>query len=148
MGSVNATLVTLATTVTALQRRRPAFQTTGRCAADEAAVCAAAVSVLSRGLLEIPVKNAPPAPMPVVLKGKVCCRSTPHCNEHFTPLIDRMGLLYEREGGKLKQGVAICPQESVMRRSQTTGQTTKHMGVQNESQNPHITHSLMVLSKL
>lgn len=38
-----------------------------------------------------------------------------------------MGLLYETEGGKLKQGAAIFPQESasVMRRSQPTGQKVK-----------------------
>lgn len=77
MGSVNATLVTLVTTATAPQRPRPAFQMTGRCAVGGATVCAATVSVQSRGPLEIPVKNAPPVPMPVALKGKVCCRNTP-----------------------------------------------------------------------
>lgn len=71
VGSVNATVVTSATTVTAPQRRRRAFQRTGRCAAGEATVCAAAASVLSQGPLETPVKNAPPALMPVVLKGEV-----------------------------------------------------------------------------
>lgn len=69
--SVNATLVTLATTVTVPRRRRPASQMMDRCAAGEVTACAAAVSALSRGPLEIPVKNAPPAPMPVALKGKV-----------------------------------------------------------------------------
>lgn len=88
MGSVNATLVTSATTATAPQRRRPAFQMTGRCAAGGATACAAAVSAQSRGPLETPVKNAPPAPMPVALKGEVCCRNTPHCNERFVPLVE------------------------------------------------------------
>lgn len=72
MGSVNATLVTSETTVTAPQRRRPAFQTMGRCAADEATVCAAAVSAPSQEPLEIPAKSAPPALTPAALKGKVC----------------------------------------------------------------------------
>lgn len=76
MGSVNATPVTLATTVTAPRRRCPASQMTGRCAAGEETVCAAAVSAPSRGPSEIPAKNAPPAPTPVALKGKV----RPHCN--------------------------------------------------------------------
>lgn len=71
MGSVNATLVTWETTVTAPLRRRPAFQTMGRCAAGEAAVCVAAVSAPSPEPLEIPVKSALPALMPVALKGKV-----------------------------------------------------------------------------
>lgn len=71
MGSVNATLVTSETTVTAPLRRRPAFQTMGRCAAGEATVCAAAVSAPSQEPLEIPVKSAPPALMPVALKGTV-----------------------------------------------------------------------------
>ncbi len=71
MGSVNATPVTSETTATAPQRRRPAFQTTGRCAAAEAAACVAAVSALSPEPSAIPVKNAPPAPMPVAPKGKV-----------------------------------------------------------------------------
>lgn len=71
MGSVNATLATSATTVTAPRRRRHAFQMTSRCAMGEATVCAVAVSVLSQGPLETPVKNAPPALMPVVLKGDI-----------------------------------------------------------------------------
>lgn len=82
-GSVNATLVTLATTVTAPQRRRPAFPMMGRCAAGEAAACAAAVSARSQGPSETRVKNAPPAPMPVALKGSVYVRNTPLCNEHW-----------------------------------------------------------------
>lgn len=68
---VNAMQATLATTVTAPQRQHPAFQKTGRCAAGEAAARVAAVNVPSQGPLETPVKNALPALMPVVLKGKV-----------------------------------------------------------------------------
>lgn len=78
VGSVNVTPVTSATTVTAPWRRRPAFQMTGRCAADEATVCVAAAIAQSRGPLERRVKNAPPALTPVALKGKLYCRSTPH----------------------------------------------------------------------
>lgn len=79
MGSVNATLVTLATTVTAPWRRRPVFRVTGGCATGVETACAAAVSVLSQGHLETRVKNAPPAPTPVALKGK----ST--SGTHYTP---------------------------------------------------------------
>lgn len=68
--SVNATPVTLATTVTARRRHRAAFQMTGRCAAGEAAACAAAVSALSLEPLEKPAKNAPLAPMPAAQRGK------------------------------------------------------------------------------
>lgn len=67
----NAMQATLATTVTAPQKQHPAFQKTGRCAAGEAAAHAAVVNVLSQGRLETLVKNALPALMPVVLKGKV-----------------------------------------------------------------------------
>lgn len=70
-GNVNATLVTLVTTVTAPPRRRRAFLTMGGCAAGEAAVRVVAVSAPSRVHSEKPVKNAPPALMPVVLRGKL-----------------------------------------------------------------------------
>lgn len=81
VGSVNATPVTLATTATARQRHRAAFQMTGRCAAGEAAVCAAAVSALSPEPLEKPAKNAPLAPMPAAQRGK--CRAAVYtCGLH------------------------------------------------------------------
>lgn len=71
MGSVSATPATSGTTATAPRRRPPASPATDRCAAGGAAVCAAAVSAPSRGLLETPVRNAPPAPTPAALKGDV-----------------------------------------------------------------------------
>lgn len=67
--NVNATLVTSGTTVTAPPKRLPAFLMMDRCAAGEAAVCVVAVSAPSQVHSEKPVKNAPPAPMPVVLRG-------------------------------------------------------------------------------
>lgn len=70
-GNVNATPVTSVTTVTAPPRRLPAFLTTGRCAADGAAVCVVAVSARSRVHSETPVRNARPALMPAVLRGKL-----------------------------------------------------------------------------
>lgn len=75
VGSVNAMLVTLATTATARRKHRAAFQMMGRCAVAEEAVCAAAVSALSQEPSEIPVKNAPPALMPVAQRGRLCCTS-------------------------------------------------------------------------
>lgn len=76
--SVSAMPATLATTATAQRRRPPASQTMGRYAAGGAAVCVAAVNVRSPEPSEIPVKNAPPAPMPVALRGTVPCRNTAH----------------------------------------------------------------------
>lgn len=70
-GNVNATRVTLVTTVTAPSRHLRAFLTMDGCAAGEAAVRVVAVSAPSRAHSEKPVKNAPHAPMPVVLRGKL-----------------------------------------------------------------------------
>lgn len=81
MGSVNATLGTSVTTVTAPRRRRPVFQMMGRCAAVEATVCVAAVNVQSQVPSETPVKNAAPALMHVELRGKFYCRNKLHFNE-------------------------------------------------------------------
>lgn len=71
MGNVNAMLATLVTTATAPLRRRRAFLMMDKCAAGEAAVCVVAVSAPSRAHLETPVRNAPPALMPVVLRGRL-----------------------------------------------------------------------------
>lgn len=71
MGNVNATLATSVTTVTAPPRRLPAFLTMGGCAAGGAAVCVGAASARSRVHSETPVRNAPPALMPAVLRGKL-----------------------------------------------------------------------------
>lgn len=68
-GSVSATLATSATTVTAPRRRRPASRRMDRCAADGEAASAAAVSALSPGHSETPVRNVPPALMPAERKG-------------------------------------------------------------------------------
>lgn len=70
-GNVNAMLVTLVTTVTAPPRHLRAFLMMDGCAAGEAAVRVVAVSALSRVHSEKPVKNAPPALMPVILRGKL-----------------------------------------------------------------------------
>lgn len=70
VGSANAMPVSLVTTVTAPQRRHPASQMMGRCAEGEETACAAAVCAQSRERLEIPVRNAQPAPMPAVPKGR------------------------------------------------------------------------------
>lgn len=70
-GNVNATLVTLVTTVTAPSRHLRAFLTMDGCAAGEAAVRVVAVSAPSRVHSEKPAKNAPHALMPVVLRGKL-----------------------------------------------------------------------------
>lgn len=75
MESVNAMQAISATAVTAPQRHRCAFQMMSRSAAGEATVCVVAVCVLSQGPLETPVKNAPPALMPVVLKGDISNKS-------------------------------------------------------------------------
>lgn len=73
-GSVNAMPVTLVTTVTAPPRRLRAFLMMDRCAVGAAAVCVVAVSAPSRGHSETPVKNAPPALMPVILRGRLPVR--------------------------------------------------------------------------
>lgn len=70
-GNVNATLVTLVTTVTAPPRHLRAFLMMDGCAAGEAAVRVVAVSAPSRVRSEKPVKNVPPALMPVVLRGNL-----------------------------------------------------------------------------
>lgn len=67
--SANAMLGILETTATAPQKCPSASLRMGRCAVDEEAVFVAAVSAQSQELLEIPVKNVPPALMPVALKG-------------------------------------------------------------------------------
>lgn len=94
VGSANVTPVTSATTVTAPQRRRPVFLMTGRCAAGGATVCVAAVSVQSQGPLEIPVKNVPPALMPVALRGKSTVGACHTLMKHFTNQSDSSICIY------------------------------------------------------
>lgn len=89
MGSVNAMLATSATTVIVPPRRLPAFQMMDRCAVGEAAAFVAAVSVPSRVHLETPVKNAPPALMPVELKGKVSNNNVLHLLANITAVTAR-----------------------------------------------------------
>lgn len=69
MVSANAMLGILETAATAPRICPSASLMMGRCAVDEETAFVAAVSAQSQELLEIRVKNVPPAPMPVALKG-------------------------------------------------------------------------------
>lgn len=67
--SASATPATSATIATAPQTRRRASPRTDRCAAGGEAASVAAASVQNPAPSETPVRNVPPAPTPVELKG-------------------------------------------------------------------------------
>lgn len=67
--SVNATLVTLATTVTAPQKRRLACLTMARCAVGGATASVGGASAVSRGHSGTRARNVQLVQMPVQQKG-------------------------------------------------------------------------------
>lgn len=67
--SASATPATWATTATAPQTPRRASPRTDRCAAGGEDASVAAASVQNPAPSETPVRNVPPAPTPVELKG-------------------------------------------------------------------------------